>query len=135
MYGATVFEAGQNFIRVSWDDGFNSGAFKFNFDMPLSAIPKVGQKVSINGTYSSYSRELFQINLVGKFIILVYGFPSIISFSSSALKKRILEGSSPRHTFRESITAHKSAQVPVMRLSWNATAFVGTNTKTGVTSG
>jgi hypothetical protein len=62
MQGATVFEEGQHFIRVSWDDGFNSGGFQFNFDAPLSAIPKPGQKVSISGTYSSYSREPFRIN-------------------------------------------------------------------------
>jgi hypothetical protein len=64
MNGATVFEAGQNFIRVSWDDGFTSGSFKFNFDSLLSKIPKPGQKVLISGTYSSYSREPFRINLV-----------------------------------------------------------------------
>jgi hypothetical protein len=75
MYGATVFEAGQNFIRVSWDDGFNSGGFKFNFDMPLRAIPKPGQKVSISGTYSSYSREPFQINLVNSSFLYLASQP------------------------------------------------------------
>jgi hypothetical protein len=70
MLGATVFEASQNFVRVSWEDGFNSGGlFRFNFDQPLSAIPKPGQKVLISGAYSSYSREPFQINLANSSVL------------------------------------------------------------------
>ena len=65
MVGATVVEADRDAIRVSWDDGFrpNLGAFRFNFDMPLTAIPHPGEKVLIGGTYSSYSQEPFQINM------------------------------------------------------------------------
>jgi hypothetical protein len=60
MVGATVVEADHDAIRVSWDDGFkpNLGAFRFNFDRPLTAIPHPG-----GGTYSSYNQEPFQINM------------------------------------------------------------------------
>jgi hypothetical protein len=62
---ATVVEANQDFIRVSRDDGFkpNLVTFRFTFDKPLSAIPNPGDKIQIRGTYSSYSREPFQINI------------------------------------------------------------------------
>lgn len=65
MVGATVVEADQDAIRVSWDDGFkpNLAAFRFNFDRPLKAIPHPGDKILISGTYSSYSRDPFQINM------------------------------------------------------------------------
>jgi hypothetical protein len=65
MDGATVVEADQHVIRVSWVDGFqpNLAGFRFNFDKPLTAIPIPGQKVLISGTYSSYRREPFQINM------------------------------------------------------------------------
>jgi hypothetical protein len=62
MNGATVFEASSNFIRVSWDDGFNLGGFRFNFETPLSAPLKPGQKIFISGAYSSFTRDPFQIN-------------------------------------------------------------------------
>ena len=65
MVGATVVEADQFVIRVSWDDGFKPHlvAFRFNFDRPLTAIPHPGEKVLIGGTYSSYSQDPFQINM------------------------------------------------------------------------
>jgi len=66
MGGATVATADQHAISVSWDDGFkpNLAAFWFNFDSPLTAIPHPGDKVFISGTYFSYSREPFQINMM-----------------------------------------------------------------------
>ncbi len=72
MDGATVVEAGRDFVRVSWDDGFepNLTAFRFNFDKPLNTIPHPSEKVLISGTYSSYSREPFQINLTNSTFIL-----------------------------------------------------------------
>jgi hypothetical protein len=65
MVGATVVEADQDAIRVSWDDGFKPHlvAWRFNFDRPLTAIPHPGDKVQISGTYSSYSQDPFQINM------------------------------------------------------------------------
>jgi hypothetical protein len=65
MIGATVVEADRDVVRVSWDNGFkpNLAAFRFTFDKPLDAIPHPGDKIIITGTYSSYSREPFQINL------------------------------------------------------------------------
>lgn len=65
MYNVAVAEAGQDFVRVSWDDGFNPNlrAFRFNFDQPVDVIPHPGDRVTISGTYSSYSRDPFQINL------------------------------------------------------------------------
>ena len=67
MVGATVVEADQHVIRVSWEgDGFKPHlvAFRFNFDSPLTAIPHPGEKILISGTYSSYSQEPFQINMM-----------------------------------------------------------------------
>jgi hypothetical protein len=63
MVGVTVAEANQNSIRVTWGDGFKPplGAFRFNFDKPLTAIPTPGEKITIIGTYASYAREPFQI--------------------------------------------------------------------------
>jgi hypothetical protein len=65
MAGATVVEADQYAIRVSWEDGFkpNLAAFRFNFDTPLTAIPHPGEKIFISGTYASYSKVPFQINM------------------------------------------------------------------------
>jgi len=65
MVGATVVDASQDAVRVSWKDSFkpNLAAFKFNFDRPPNVIPHPGDKITISGTYSSYSREPFQINL------------------------------------------------------------------------
>jgi hypothetical protein len=73
MVGATVVEADQAVLRVSWDDGFkpNLAAFRFNFDKPLGATPHLGDKVIISGTYSSYSREPFQINLTNASFVLL----------------------------------------------------------------
>lgn len=69
MVGATVVEANQHVIRVSWEDGFKPHlvAFRFNFDTPLTAIPYPGEKILISGTYSSYSQEPFQINMTNPF--------------------------------------------------------------------
>jgi hypothetical protein len=64
--GATVLEAHQDLVRVAaWDGDFNPnmGAFWFAFDKPLAVIPHPGQKVVISGTYSSYSRAPFRINM------------------------------------------------------------------------
>jgi hypothetical protein len=65
LVGATVVEADQNVIRVTWDDGFKPSLapFHFNFDLPLTAIPHPGDKIDIVGTYSSYSREPFRITM------------------------------------------------------------------------
>ena len=65
MVGGTVVEADQHAIRVSWDYGLkpDPGAFRFNFERPLTAIPRPGDKIVIRGTYSSYSQEPFQINM------------------------------------------------------------------------
>ena len=70
---ATVVEANQDFVRVSWDDGFkpNLVAFTFKFDKPLNAIPQPGDKIQIRGTYSSYSREPFQINMTNSSFVLL----------------------------------------------------------------
>lgn len=63
----TIAEADQHFIRVRWDGAFKSDmpftAYRFNFDPPLTAIPHPGEKIIIDGTYSSYSQEPFQINM------------------------------------------------------------------------
>jgi hypothetical protein len=63
----TIAEADQHFIRVRWDGAFRSDmpftAYRFNFDPPLTAIPHPGERVIIDGTYSSYSHEPFQINM------------------------------------------------------------------------
>lgn len=63
MFGATVVEADQHVILVSWKDGFKPSlvAFRFNFDTPLTVIPHPGEKILISGTYLSYDREPFQI--------------------------------------------------------------------------
>ena len=71
MNGATVFAAAQKYVRVSWDDGFNFGGFRFNFDQPLNVIPKQGQKIIISGVYTSYSREPFQINLTNSSLVFI----------------------------------------------------------------
>jgi hypothetical protein len=67
LVDATIAEADQHFIRVHWDQDFgfykNVTAFKFNFDTPLTVIPHPGDKVIIDGTYSSYSQEPFEINM------------------------------------------------------------------------
>ena len=75
MNRATVFAADQNDVRVSGDDGFDSGAFRFNFDRPLPVVPKPGQKVTISGAYSSYSRDPFQINLTNSSLVFMPGKP------------------------------------------------------------
>jgi hypothetical protein len=74
MVGATVVEADQDFVRVSCDDGFkpNLGAFRFTFDKPLNLIPHPGDKIQISGTYSSYSREPFQINMTNPSFVLLH---------------------------------------------------------------
>jgi len=63
----TITEADQHFIRVRWDGAFKSDmpftAYRFNFDPPLTAIPHPGEKIIVDGTYSSYSQEPFQINM------------------------------------------------------------------------
>lgn len=62
----TVVETDKSTIRVAWDDdGFkaNLKAFLFNFDKPLTEMPHPGEKLIIRGTYSSFSREPFQINV------------------------------------------------------------------------
>lgn len=64
--GATVVDTGQSVIRVSRDDdGFkpNFEVFRFIFDTPLNAVPHSGDKILISGTYSSYTRDPFQINI------------------------------------------------------------------------
>lgn len=73
MVGATVVEAYQDAIRVSWDDGFKPHlvAWLFNFDRPLNAIPHPGDKVQISGTYSSYSQDPFQINMTNSSFALL----------------------------------------------------------------
>jgi hypothetical protein len=66
MPDATVLEVSQDLIRVAtFNDGFqpNLGAFWFAFKKPLTLVPNPGAKVIISGTYSSYSRAPFQINL------------------------------------------------------------------------
>jgi hypothetical protein len=65
MPGAQVLEAYPDAIRVSWEDGFkpNLDAFWFRFDSPLAVVPRPGDKVNISGTFSSYSRSPFQINM------------------------------------------------------------------------
>jgi hypothetical protein len=65
MGPVSVIEAGQNFVRVAGDDGFkpNLAAFQFNFQTPVIAIPQPGSIVRVYGTYSSYSREPFRINM------------------------------------------------------------------------
>jgi len=67
LVDAIIAEADQHFIRVHWDQDFgfyrNVTAFKFNFDPPLTAIPHPGERVIIDGTYSSYSQEPFEINM------------------------------------------------------------------------
>jgi hypothetical protein len=69
---ATVVEADQDVVRASCDDGFkfNLEAFSFKFDSPLNAIPHSGDKILIGGTYSSYSREPFQINMTNSSFVL-----------------------------------------------------------------
>jgi hypothetical protein len=63
-----IAEADPHFIRVRVDEPFRSvvslTAFKFNFDLPLTAMPHPGEKVIVDGTYSSYSQEPFQINIM-----------------------------------------------------------------------
>jgi hypothetical protein len=67
LVDATIAEADQYVIRVRWDGASRFDmpltAFRFNFDPPLTAIPHPGEKVIIDGTYSSYSQEPFQINM------------------------------------------------------------------------
>src|SRR5271170_3243324 len=67
LVDATIAEADQHFIRVRWDGASRFDmpltAYRFNFDPPLTAIPHPGEKVIIDGTYSSYSQEPFQINM------------------------------------------------------------------------
>jgi hypothetical protein len=64
MPEATIVQASEYAIRVSWYDGFKHfEAFRFNFVTPLTAIPGPGDKVLISGTYSSWSRDPFQINM------------------------------------------------------------------------
>ena len=67
LVDATIAEADQHFIRVRWDQPYRFDmpltAYRFNFDIPLTAIPHPGEKVIIDGTYSSYSQEPFQINM------------------------------------------------------------------------
>ena len=67
LVDVTIAEADQHFIRVRWDEAFRFDmpltAYRFNFDIPLTAVPHPGEKVIIDGTYSSYSQEPFQINM------------------------------------------------------------------------
>ena len=67
LVNVKIAEVDQHFIRVYVDQPFKDvvslTAFKFNFDPPLTAIPHPGEKVIIDGTYSSYSQEPFQINM------------------------------------------------------------------------
>lgn len=65
MGEVAVQEANQNAIRVVWHDGNHPalGAFRFEFDKPISLPPSPGEKVIISGTYSSYSRAPFRINM------------------------------------------------------------------------
>lgn len=74
MVGATVVEADQDFVRVSCDDGFkpNLVAFRFTFDKPLNPIPHPGDMIQISGTYYSYSREPFQINMTNASFVLLH---------------------------------------------------------------
>jgi len=78
MNGAAVFESGRDFISVSWDDGFNLGGFRFSFDTLLRVLPIPGQRVLISGTYSSYSREPFQINFANSSFIPMLAKPELI---------------------------------------------------------
>jgi hypothetical protein len=72
LAGATVVEADQDVVRVSWDDDFKPDlvAFGFNFDRQLNAIPHPSDRIGISGTYSSYSQQPFQINLTNPWFIL-----------------------------------------------------------------
>lgn len=72
MVGATVVEANQNSIRVAWDDGFKPhlGTFWFDFEKPLTVIPMPGEKIIINGTYVSYTREPLQIVMTNPSFVL-----------------------------------------------------------------
>lgn len=67
LVDATIAEADQHVIRVRWDGTSRFDmpltAYRFNFDPPLTAIPHPGEKVIVDGTYSSYSQEPFQINM------------------------------------------------------------------------
>jgi hypothetical protein len=67
LVNATIAEADQHVIRVRWDGASRFDmpltAYRFNFDPPLTAIPHPGEKIIIDGTYSSYSQEPFQINM------------------------------------------------------------------------
>lgn len=72
MPGATVLEANQNLIGVASNDGFHPhlGAFWFAFDKPLAVTPHPGERVLISGTYSSYNRTPFQINMTNSSYIV-----------------------------------------------------------------
>lgn len=72
MADAAVLEANQNLVRVAWNDGFHPhlGEFWFTFDNPLAVTPHPGEKVVISGTYSSYSRMPFQINMTNSSFIV-----------------------------------------------------------------
>jgi hypothetical protein len=67
LVDATIAEADQRVIRVRWDGAtkfdMSLTTYRFNFDPPLTAIPHPGEKIIIDGTYSAYSHEPFQINI------------------------------------------------------------------------
>jgi len=81
LVDVTIAEADQHFIRVRWDEAFRFDmpltAYRFNFDIPLTAIPHPGEKVIIDGTYSSYSQEPFQINITNASIHPVPPKPNV----------------------------------------------------------
>jgi len=66
-----VLDASHSLVQVELPDELkpNIGAFWFTFDMPLTQIPHVGEKVLIGGKYSSYSRSPFRINLTNAKLI------------------------------------------------------------------
>lgn len=65
--GAVVVAADKNWIQVACDDGFNPSLqdFRFEFDRPLAIPPVPGQKINLNGTYASFTRDPFLIRMTG----------------------------------------------------------------------
>jgi hypothetical protein len=71
MRGATVVDAGKDWIRIAWDDGFTPSlqAFRFEFPEPLASLPISGQKVNLRGTYRSYSKDPLLITVTNSFML------------------------------------------------------------------
>ena len=69
---ANVLEARENWILVSSPDGNTPpfGVFRFEFKEPLSILPSPGQKITLSGTYSSYTRNPLLITMTNSSISL-----------------------------------------------------------------